>query len=328
LFGLVQNLIRKILVLKNPFDLVGAQPEESLEEIRKKYKKLALLIHPDKCQLPKTADAFDSTRVALFGVLLLCMISCFHSFRTGQGDEEAGGRRPSRLVCKDSQEGSRRAREFDRNNERHDRAAKRCAHCVLVLCCAAALTSHTEAHRMELVNKALHQFETHVTTAEKYRQANAQWEKERKMEERERQKLQEEHEKLVCRIEIHYLSTTQRARDHALFRFCSGKRIETKESDRGAISSVASNQKVIPNIKQAVLRNQFRSAQDCRSCRSLKSRNESPISQLSKRNRRNELTSKHFIITLHNIHINRKRMFAKTHRLLYPLFCSIRVRLK
>lgn len=50
---------------------------------------------------------------------------------------------------------------------------------------------------MELVNKALHQFETHVTTAEKYRNANAQWEKERKMEERERQKLQEEHEKLV-----------------------------------------------------------------------------------------------------------------------------------
>lgn len=47
-------------MLKNPFDLVGAQPEDSLEEIRKKYKKQALLIHPDKCQLPKTADAFDS----------------------------------------------------------------------------------------------------------------------------------------------------------------------------------------------------------------------------------------------------------------------------
>ena len=56
---------------------------------------------------------------------------------------------------------------------------------------------HVENHRIELVNKKLHKFEKHVTTAQKYRMANERWDKERKMAEREAKKLQEEHEKEV-----------------------------------------------------------------------------------------------------------------------------------
>ena len=54
-----QRLIRKVLLLKNPFDVLGGQPDETLGQLKKRYKKLALLIHPDKCHLPRTADAFD-----------------------------------------------------------------------------------------------------------------------------------------------------------------------------------------------------------------------------------------------------------------------------
>ena len=71
--------MRRKLCENNGFDFrsfKGAQPEDSLDELRKKYKKLALLIHPDKCQLPRTGDAFDSCAYFLYKFSILVIVFC------------------------------------------------------------------------------------------------------------------------------------------------------------------------------------------------------------------------------------------------------------
>ena len=54
-----QRLIRRVLVLKNPFDVLGGEPDESVAELKKRYKKLALLIHPDKVRCAAEARRRD-----------------------------------------------------------------------------------------------------------------------------------------------------------------------------------------------------------------------------------------------------------------------------
>jgi curved DNA-binding protein CbpA len=60
-----EKTIKKILLFKNPFDVLEVSTKDSLETIQKKYKKLSLIIHPDKCKLPKAEDAFAALRKAL-----------------------------------------------------------------------------------------------------------------------------------------------------------------------------------------------------------------------------------------------------------------------
>jgi DnaJ family protein B protein 12 len=35
-------------------------------ELKKNYRKLALLVHPDKCQAPNATDAFKGAKVLFF----------------------------------------------------------------------------------------------------------------------------------------------------------------------------------------------------------------------------------------------------------------------
>ena len=42
----------------NPYDILEVGPEASEEEIKKKFRMLSILIHPDKCRHERASDAF------------------------------------------------------------------------------------------------------------------------------------------------------------------------------------------------------------------------------------------------------------------------------
>ena len=42
----------------NPFEVLSLSPDSSDDQIKRKYRSLTLLIHPDKCKLPNASDAF------------------------------------------------------------------------------------------------------------------------------------------------------------------------------------------------------------------------------------------------------------------------------
>ena len=42
----------------NPYDILEIGAEASDEEIKKKFRMLSILVHPDKCRHEKAADAF------------------------------------------------------------------------------------------------------------------------------------------------------------------------------------------------------------------------------------------------------------------------------
>lgn len=56
----VEKAIKYITNFKNPFDIFDLNEDASMEDIQKKYKRVALLIHPDKCKHPKATEAFSS----------------------------------------------------------------------------------------------------------------------------------------------------------------------------------------------------------------------------------------------------------------------------
>ena len=42
----------------NPYDILEVGPEASEEEIKKKFRMLSILVHPDKCKDERAPDAF------------------------------------------------------------------------------------------------------------------------------------------------------------------------------------------------------------------------------------------------------------------------------
>jgi len=48
----------------NPYDILDIDPAATAEDIKKRYKQLSLLIHPDKATHPKAQDAFDLLKKA------------------------------------------------------------------------------------------------------------------------------------------------------------------------------------------------------------------------------------------------------------------------
>jgi len=54
----IEGLIKRILTFKSPFDILDVTNDTSIPEIQKKYKKLALSIHPDKCKHTRAVEAF------------------------------------------------------------------------------------------------------------------------------------------------------------------------------------------------------------------------------------------------------------------------------
>ena len=52
----MQRLLSTTFV--NPYDILEVGAEASEEEIKKKFRMLSILVHPDKCRHEKAADAF------------------------------------------------------------------------------------------------------------------------------------------------------------------------------------------------------------------------------------------------------------------------------
>lgn len=48
----------------NPYDILEVGAEASEEEIKKRFRMLSVLVHPDKCRHDKAADAFDLLKQA------------------------------------------------------------------------------------------------------------------------------------------------------------------------------------------------------------------------------------------------------------------------
>jgi DnaJ family protein C protein 8 len=44
----------------NPYEKLNLRFDATLEEVKKQYRKLSLLVHPDKCKHPEASTAFDS----------------------------------------------------------------------------------------------------------------------------------------------------------------------------------------------------------------------------------------------------------------------------
>ena len=44
----------------NPFERLNLRFDATIEEVKKQYRKLSLMVHPDKCKHPQAATAFDS----------------------------------------------------------------------------------------------------------------------------------------------------------------------------------------------------------------------------------------------------------------------------
>lgn len=51
------RLIRKILFFKNPYDVLDVRPDTPSERVRKRYRRLTLAVHPDRCTHPRATDA-------------------------------------------------------------------------------------------------------------------------------------------------------------------------------------------------------------------------------------------------------------------------------
>ncbi|NXS89128.1 DJC27 protein, partial [Erpornis zantholeuca] len=54
------DAIRRIRSSKDSWDMLGVRPGASREEVNKAYRKLAVLLHPDKCLAPGSEDAFKA----------------------------------------------------------------------------------------------------------------------------------------------------------------------------------------------------------------------------------------------------------------------------
>jgi DnaJ family protein C protein 8 len=56
-----EKIIQKIISqnsFKNPYSILEIPYDATDDQIKKQYRKLALLIHPDKCRIPQSSDAF------------------------------------------------------------------------------------------------------------------------------------------------------------------------------------------------------------------------------------------------------------------------------
>ncbi|XP_066091130.1 dnaJ homolog subfamily C member 27 isoform X2 [Saccopteryx bilineata] len=54
------DTICRIRSSKNSWDMLGVKPGASRDEVNKAYRKLAVLLHPDKCVAPGSEDAFKA----------------------------------------------------------------------------------------------------------------------------------------------------------------------------------------------------------------------------------------------------------------------------
>ncbi|XP_069786716.1 dnaJ homolog subfamily C member 27 isoform X3 [Narcine bancroftii] len=72
------DTIRRIRNSKDSWEMLGMRPGASRDEVNKAYRKLAMLLHPDKCLAPGSEDAFKAVvnaRTVLLKSINLMMAS-------------------------------------------------------------------------------------------------------------------------------------------------------------------------------------------------------------------------------------------------------------
>jgi len=60
----VKKLIKRVLATKELYERMGLEKTATPEEIKKKFRKLSLLLHPDKCALPGAEESFKAINQA------------------------------------------------------------------------------------------------------------------------------------------------------------------------------------------------------------------------------------------------------------------------
>ena len=53
------DAIKVLKSSKNSYECLGLKNDASVEDIKKAFKRLAKLLHPDKCKLADSTDAFQ-----------------------------------------------------------------------------------------------------------------------------------------------------------------------------------------------------------------------------------------------------------------------------
>lgn len=58
--------VERILKYKlNPFEVLQCQPEQTVDELNVGYRKISVMVHPDKCKHPRAEEAFETCKKAL-----------------------------------------------------------------------------------------------------------------------------------------------------------------------------------------------------------------------------------------------------------------------
>ncbi len=60
-----ENTLFRIRRCKDYYEILGLTKTATDAELKKSYRKLALLVHPDKCQAPNATDAFKGTEISI-----------------------------------------------------------------------------------------------------------------------------------------------------------------------------------------------------------------------------------------------------------------------
>ncbi|KAL3274925.1 hypothetical protein HHI36_019704 [Cryptolaemus montrouzieri] len=64
--GTTDGIIHKVCSSCDFYEILGVRTDATEKEIKKSYKKLALILHPDKSQSPLAADAFKHIRIRIY----------------------------------------------------------------------------------------------------------------------------------------------------------------------------------------------------------------------------------------------------------------------
>ncbi|KAG6760740.1 hypothetical protein POTOM_033920 [Populus tomentosa] len=63
----------------NPFEYLNLPFEASPEDLKKQYRKLSLLVHPDKCKHPQAKEAFADKLREVVSVIIFCGMILWHN---------------------------------------------------------------------------------------------------------------------------------------------------------------------------------------------------------------------------------------------------------